>query len=171
MPPDLAMATSAGWAWALVILGALKLGRLSAHRQSLDYGHLEVCLIDFLSALLSFAHETLFMHQAMCSRSDWRHMLMRCSSFMALFTKQRLQNMHQPRGIQILQMDEALSLSWHAIELWRTADDFESLKDSAIFCLLSDFIYQCPESLEMPAEGDGQGVAGRQGIVAAQAGA
>ncbi len=42
MPPDLAMATSAGWAWALVILGALKLGRQSAQRRALDYGHLEV---------------------------------------------------------------------------------------------------------------------------------
>ena len=45
MPPDLAMATSAGWAWALVILGALKLGRQSAQSRALDYGHLEVCLI------------------------------------------------------------------------------------------------------------------------------
>ena len=42
MPPDLAMATSAGWAWALVILGALKLGRRSAEQRALDYGHLEV---------------------------------------------------------------------------------------------------------------------------------
>lgn len=42
MPPDLAMATSAGWAWALVILGALKLGRHSSQQQALDYGYLEV---------------------------------------------------------------------------------------------------------------------------------
>ncbi|KAK9841191.1 hypothetical protein WJX74_001700 [Apatococcus lobatus] len=41
MPPDLAMATSAGWAWALVILGALKLGRQSAQNLALEYGHLE----------------------------------------------------------------------------------------------------------------------------------
>lgn len=88
MPPDLAMATSAGWAWALVLLGALKLGRLSSQRQALDYGHLEVCPISLLCSGLKCSVHPLYASSYVV-QADQQQTLMICPSFMAIFKTPR----------------------------------------------------------------------------------